>query len=142
MCAPILLWILATSSIAKRHAPAAVPPVYANGLELQAAMNPQRAGFIDAIVAATGTLSWSKQIYTVQKVPLLEGDVQDIFIRSMELESAGSAVRIVNERGCVYHLDLNTLEVHSDTPKCQHGIPLPTATLPVLHKQALGNRGK
>ena len=97
---------------AKRGAPAEVLPVtvgnikysvpHRNGMQKQ-------MGFIEARDVKSGKLIWSRQIYAVKYDPDMEGDVQDVFIKSINVE--GNSLIITNERNSKYQLDLNSLEV-------------------------------
>ena len=64
-------------------------------------------------VVATDTTShkelWRERIYTVRINPVLERDVQDVFITSLVIEHR--ALIITNERGDRYTLDLATRRV-------------------------------
>ena len=64
-------------------------------------------------VVATDTTShkelWRERIYTVRINPVLERDVQDVFITSLVVERG--ALIITNERGDRYTLDLATRRV-------------------------------
>lgn len=54
-------------------------------------------------------LIWRRQIYVVKYDLDLEGDVQDVFITTMERK--GKTLIVKNERDSEYHLDLESLEV-------------------------------
>ena len=96
---------------AKRGAPAEVLPVTVGNIEYSA---PHRSGthkqmgFIEARAPKSGELIWSRQIYAVKYDPDLEGDVQDVFIKSITVE--GNNLIITNERNSKYQLDLHSLE--------------------------------
>ena len=66
-------------------------------------------GFIEARELKSGGLIWSRQIYIVKYDPDLVGDVQDVFIKSITVES--NNLIITNERNSKYQLDLDSLEV-------------------------------
>jgi hypothetical protein len=66
-------------------------------------------GFIEARDLKSGKLIWSRQIYVVKYDPDLVGDVQDVFIKSITVES--NNLIITNERNSKYQLDLHSLEV-------------------------------
>jgi hypothetical protein len=96
---------------AKRGAPAEVLPVTVGNIEYSAPRNGthKQMGFIEARDLKSGKLIWSRQIYAVKYDPDLEGDVQDVFIKSITVE--GNHLIITNERNSKYQLDLNSLEV-------------------------------
>jgi hypothetical protein len=93
---------------AKRGVPAEVLPLTVGNIEYSA---PHRNGtrFIEARDLKSGKLIWSRQIYIVKYDPDLEGDVQDVFIKSITIQ--GNNLIITNERNSKYQLDLNSLKV-------------------------------
>ena len=97
---------------AKRRVPAKVLPVKVGNIEYSAPHRngtQKQMGFIEALDLKSGKIIWSRQIYTVKYDPDLEGDVQDVFIKSITVE--GNNLIITNERNSKYQLDLNSLEV-------------------------------
>ena len=97
---------------AKRRAPAEVLPVTVGNIEYSAPHRKgthKQMGFIEARELKGGKLIWSRQIYAVKYDPDLEGDVQDVFIKSITVQ--GNHLIITNERNSKYQLDLNSLEV-------------------------------
>ena len=97
---------------AKRGAPAEVLPVTVGNIEYSAPHRNgthKQMGFIEARAPQSGELIWSRQIYAVKYDPDLEGDVQDVFIKSITVQ--GNHLIITNERNSKYQLDLNSLEV-------------------------------
>jgi hypothetical protein len=92
---------------AKRAAPEEVKPVRVGGIEYRAPLG--HMGCVEAWDTRQNTRVWSRQIYVVKITPDLEGDVQDVFIKSLELKDG--MLRITNERGSEYRLDPATLEV-------------------------------
>ena len=90
---------------AKRIAPKKVPPVSKDRIEYRAPR-----GQMGCVEAWKGkTLLWRRQIYVVKYTVGLERDVQDVFIKTMELK--GNALLVKNERRSEYELDLASLEV-------------------------------
>ena len=97
---------------AKRGAPAEVLPVTVGDIKYSALHRNgthKQMGFIEARELKGGKLIWSRQIYAVKYDPDLEGDVQDVFIKSITVE--GNHLIITNEKNSKYQLDLNSLEV-------------------------------
>jgi len=97
---------------AKRGAPMEVLPVKVGNIEYSAPHRNgthKQMGFIEARDLKSGKLIWSRQIYAVKYDPDLEGDVQDVFIKSITVE--GNNLIITNERNSKYQLDLNSLKV-------------------------------
>jgi hypothetical protein len=97
---------------AKRGAPMEVLPVKVGNIEYSAPHRNgthKQMGFIEARDLKSGKLIWSRQIYAMKYDPDLEGDVQDVFIKSITVE--GNNLIITNERNSKYQLDLNSLKV-------------------------------
>ena len=97
---------------AKRGAPAEVLPVTVGNIEYSVPHRngtQKQMGFIEARYLKSGKLIWNRQIYAVKYDPDLEGDVQDVFIKSITVQ--GNHLIIANERNSKYQLDLNSLEV-------------------------------
>ena len=97
---------------AKRGAPAEALPVTVGNIEYSAPHRKgthRKMGLLEARDLKSGKLIWSRQIYAVKYDPDLEGDVQDVFIKSITAE--GNHLIITNERNSKYQLDLNSLEV-------------------------------
>ena len=66
-------------------------------------------GFVVATDIAGHKELWRERIYTVRINPLMERDVQDVFITSLVIKRG--ALIIANERGDRYTLDLATRHV-------------------------------
>ena len=97
---------------ARRGAPAEVLPVTVGNIEYSAPHRNgthRKMGLLEARDLKSGKLIWSRQIYAVKYDPDMEGDVQDVFIKSINVE--GNSLIITNERNSKYQLDLNSLEV-------------------------------
>ena len=97
---------------AKRGAPAEVLPVTVGNIKYSVPHRNgthRKMGLLEARDLKSGKLIWSRQIYAVKYDPDLEGDVQDVFIKSITAE--GNHLIITNERNSKYQLDLNSLEV-------------------------------
>ena len=97
---------------ARRGAPAEVLPVTVGNIEYSAPHRNgthRKMGLLEARDLKSGKLIWSRQIYAVKYDPDLEGDVQDVFIKSITVE--GNNLIITNERNSKYQLDLHSLEV-------------------------------
>ena len=97
---------------ARRGAPAEVLPVTVGNIEYSAPHRNgthRKMGLLEARDLKSGKLIWSRQIYAVKYDPDMEGDVQDVFIKSINVE--GNSLIITNERNSKYQLDLNSLEL-------------------------------
>ena len=97
---------------AKRGAPAGVLPVKVGNIEYSAPHRNgthKQMGSIEARDPKSGKIIWSRQIYAVKYDLELEGDVQDIFIKSIAVQ--GNNLIITNERNSEYQLNLKTLHV-------------------------------
>lgn len=112
----IALLVIATQACAgkKRRAPAHVPPVELNGVKYQAILlgtpygYKQDGGIVIALDAKTGSLLWTQKVYGINYNDDMEGDKQDIFIKSMTPVKNGKILLITNEHGEKYELNLST----------------------------------
>jgi hypothetical protein len=109
--ASVLLTVVMNAGLfAKRVTPSPVPSVVVAGIEYRVTHFPvERMGFVEAYDLKTKSLIWTRQIYVVIKDPLLEGDVQDVFIKTLTQD--GDALIVTNEIGFIYRLDLKSLNV-------------------------------
>jgi hypothetical protein len=102
-----LLFILFSASYAKRALPQEVKPIMHKGIEYWAPHD--YMGCIEAWDIKSKEIIWRKQVYVIKHVLGVERDVQDVFIKSMQL--SGNSLVIINEKGFEYKLDLKSLEV-------------------------------
>ena len=102
----VVFAVLSASIVyARRDAPKDVPSIKNSKIEYRAPH-----GQMGCVEAWQGkTMIWRRQIYVVKYTVGLERDVQDVFIKTMELK--GNALTIKNERKSEYELDLDTLQV-------------------------------
>jgi hypothetical protein len=102
---------------AKRLAPDPVAPVSFEGRRYEAIDFGkarglgQNGGYVAAIDEASGREVWVQRIYAIRYDRGREGDKQDVFITGLTLQPAEHALRIENERGERYRLDLRTRKV-------------------------------
>ncbi len=94
---------------AKRMAPKLVPPLAIDGVEYSAPLD--RMGFVVATWPANKREIWMRQIYVIKREHKLglEDDVQTCFITTLSNENG--KLKITNERGGEFELNLQTLEV-------------------------------
>jgi hypothetical protein len=78
---------------------------YEQNLDASEAEFGQVGGVLRARDARTGVLLWSLKVYPNARQPGLEGDVQDIFFRSMAFDDENRLV-IQNERGARFAIDV------------------------------------
>jgi hypothetical protein len=101
-----------------RNAPKRVPPLVRQGVRYEQNLSALEAefgqvgGILTAHDAKTGAILWSVKVYDNKRKPGLEGDVQDVFFRSMAFDSKGRLV-IENERGQRFAVDVGTRKVTS-----------------------------
>ena len=103
----VLSCLLVSEALAKRAPPEIVAPVRSGDIEFRVPHS--QLGFVEAWDIKRDQLVWRRQIYVVKYMVDLERDVQDVFIRSIELKD--NALRVKNERQSEYRLDLDSLEV-------------------------------
>jgi hypothetical protein len=105
---------------AKRLAPNPVAPVSFEGRRYEAIAFGkarglgQNGGYVAAIDEASGRELWVQRIYRIRYDGGHEGDKQDVFITGLTLLPTKHALKIENERGASYRLDLRTRKVRPD----------------------------
>ena len=111
----ISLCMSADGQNAKRSAPKEVKPVVHEGVRYTAphwvwAKGRRIAGgYIEAFNAETNKRLWRIKVYETKSSTQLEKDVQEVFIRSTDIEN--DKLVVVNERGERYEVDLKTRKV-------------------------------
>jgi len=100
-----------------RLPPPVVPPVVLGGMRLQQragqiAVDGQVGGLLDAY-DAKGNRVWTLKVYDNVREPEIEGDVQDVFFRSMDVQPDGR-LRIVDESGRGWLVDVSSRTVAAD----------------------------
>jgi hypothetical protein len=99
---------------AKREAPIPVASVQMGELQFTA---PHESGgryvpgYVEARDVASDAVVWRRQIYTIVREPLIEGDIQDVFITTLKVDTDRNVLNIANENGDTFELDLESLEV-------------------------------
>lgn len=87
-----------------------VSPVSADGVRYEQVRNgltagfDQMGGYLSAYDEASGQHLWTLKVYDNQRVPGKEGDVQDVFFKSMTLQADGRLL-IENERRSRFIVD-------------------------------------
>ena len=64
----------------------------------------QMGGYLAAVSEADGTQLWTLKVYNNTRDPEREGDVQDVFFKTMTLQGDGTLL-IENERGAKFVVD-------------------------------------
>jgi len=101
----------------KRRPPEPVPPVVIDGIRYEAPLTGgevderQDGGIVAAIDDKTGRLLWTEIIYKIKRDPDIEDDKTEVYIKSMLPTSNLKALKIVNEEGKNFQLDLATRKV-------------------------------
>jgi outer membrane protein assembly factor BamB len=99
-----------------RNAPEPVAPVIRHGVRFEQNLTASEAefgqvgGVLTARDAKTGAVLWSIKVYENKRRPDIEGDVQDVFFRSMRFDSKGRLV-IENENGQRFVVDVDKRKV-------------------------------
>ncbi len=96
-------------ALAKRLPAPVIEPVVHEGVRYTVPNDKGTVGYVVASDAATGKQLWKKILFRTCICPLLEHDVQWVFIKQMRLD--GGRLIFVNERGKTYALDLKTRKV-------------------------------
>jgi hypothetical protein len=99
---------------ASRAPPPRVPPVFIAGVRYaQVAGDPETDGQVGGLLAAYDASNrelWRLKVYPNARRPGLEGDVQDVWFRSLRAE--GGRLLIENERGERFEIDPAARRVH------------------------------
>ena len=103
------LFVLPLAVLAKRIPAPVVEPVVHKGVRYMVPNDKGTNGYVVARDASTGKLLWKKTIFRKWICPLLEHDVQWVFIMQMRLD--GERLIFVSERDKIYSLDLKTRRV-------------------------------
>lgn len=74
----------------------------------------QNGGYISAIEMASGKELWVLKIYDVTYDPGMEKDVQDIFIKSMSKPFFSKKLKIVDEKGRKFIVDITNRSVRQE----------------------------
>ena len=104
-----LLALFASTAVAKRAAPSNVRPIVVNGVQYRAPLEVEKIGFVQAWDVAKNKLLWEKKVYSSTYNPLLERDVQWVFITELQLKDG--LIFVNNERGERFSLDSNSKKV-------------------------------
>lgn len=100
-----------------RPAPRKIPDLLIKGRRYSQVLNPAKlglsgqGGWLLASDAASGERCWTLRVYEPRINPADESDVQELFFRSMEQLKGRHALRIVNEAGQAFIVDLETQAV-------------------------------
>lgn len=103
------LTLLPEAAFAKRTPAPRLPPIVHNGVRYNVPNDRGTVGYVVASDFATGKQLWKRTVFRKCICPLLEQDVQWVFIKEMRLE--GERLILVDERGRTYALDLSTRKV-------------------------------
>ncbi len=103
------LFVPQLAVLAKRLPAPVIEPIIHEGVRYTVPNDKGTVGYVVASDAATGKQLWKKTLFRTCICPLLEHDVQWVFIKQMRLE--GERLIFVNERGKAYALDLKTRKV-------------------------------
>jgi hypothetical protein len=110
-------------ALAKRLPPPDVAPVLHNGrrYEVPHFNNPcgQNGGCVVAYDAASNEELWHQKVYCTKYDEVLERDVQDVFITSLQVE--GSRLRLVDEKSRTFFLEMNGGSVSGAKRGCDSG---------------------
>lgn len=101
--AVFLLFLLLPAFVeAKRIAPLTVSPVIYKGVKFIAPVS--RMGWVEAWDVQSGEKVWDKKVYSVFINPLMEADVQWVFIASLSIENG--KLLVVDERPRRYKVSI------------------------------------
>ena len=96
-------------ALAKRVAPAKAEPVIYRGVRYVAPNDDARRAYIEAWDVQTNKKLWDLTIFTNRIDPILEEDVQWVFIKALNIRDG--ALILTSERDKIYRVDLKTKAV-------------------------------
>lgn len=97
---------------AKRVAPATVGPIVIGNRRFEVVHwgrdrgLPQNGGYIAALDSVSGKELWLLRVYVTQYDKSLESDVQDVFIKSMSKKFFSDKLKITDENGRLYLVNI------------------------------------
>ena len=99
---------------ASRKAPPAVAPIVFEGVRYEQVMEAPGmgpdlpCGCLAAYDEKDNRLLWKQAIYTIDRIEHLEADVQEVYFVGMVLDAANREIRIENEIGDVFIINIDT----------------------------------
>lgn len=110
--------LVTVPSFAKRVAPAPVKPVVQNGIEYSAPNTDGRNAYVIATDRKTGKVLWKLKVFHTRIKPLLEEDVQWVFVTQLALSDDSLFAR--DEKSRCYRLNIKTRHIDKVNPRfCQ-----------------------
>ena len=100
------------SKLSKRAGPDPVEPVLIDGIRIEAVHwgkglgSGQNGGYIAAYDTSTGERLWTLQVYQTDYDRQRERDVQDVFISHLSVNEPGGELRVIDEEGREYIVNL------------------------------------
>jgi hypothetical protein len=127
-----LPFFYSTITEAKRKPPKKVKPVLHNGIKYTAPnkykqIGNAQIGYVEAWDLESGKKLWEKNIYHVPIKPIMEADVQWIFITELSIEDGNLVV--TNEHDEKYILNLETGKVSKYNSRLKLGLLIVTMVL-------------
>ncbi|MRI33127.1 hypothetical protein EOPP23_09040 [Endozoicomonas sp. OPT23] len=111
------LLIAATPVLSKRLAPEKVASVFFENIQYQVIHmgwqngTGQNGGYLEARDTMTGHRLWGELVYQPERDSKLEGDVQDVFIKQLSLDSGSRKLFVINERNELYSINIDNQEI-------------------------------
>ncbi len=113
----ILVSFISVYSFAKRPAPISIEPVHHNNIVYSVPHwsyqngTSQNGGVVRANDNGSSKLLWQVTVYDTEYKQGLERDVQDVFIKSIELVNNQNILKVTNDLGHIFQVNLNTRQV-------------------------------
>jgi outer membrane protein assembly factor BamB len=101
-----MTFLCPASAFGKRRVPRPVLPIVWQGVEYRAPLDVEHMGHVQAFELRSHRKLWETKVYHVWIIPLLEEDVQWVFVSGMQVH--GGKLLVQNENGKTYRLDLKT----------------------------------
>ena len=105
----LLVLLVPASAHAKRKAPPKVDPVVFEGVRYTVPNDDGRRAYVQAWNTTTNKMLWELTVFRNLINPLMEEDVQHVYIKKMSLQNG--KLMLVAEDGRGYSLDLKTRAV-------------------------------
>ena len=105
----LVIFCLATGASAKRVGPEAVEPVILEMIEYSAPPEYGAAKYLEARDTVSGKLLGKYKIYEIKFAPMVEKDVQNVFIKNLTMRDG--KIIITNEANEVFIFDPTTKSV-------------------------------
>ncbi len=113
----IIIFSICANSFGKRVEPKKVEPlihgdfVYIAPHFINIEGTNQNGGYIEVLDAKSGVKLWGLLVYKTEYDPVLEKDIQDVFITSLSINFLGTKLTVTDELGRQYEINISDKSV-------------------------------